>query len=74
MLGADISSWRNDEANQAGSSTNDEGILEAAAYLSSVLPSSSSGSGVETIIIKQEAGSGGETYKCSKCLRVSGCR
>ena len=73
MLGADISSWRHEAANQAEPSTNDEGILEAAAYLSSVLPSSSSGSAIETIIVKQEAQPGRQVYKCSKCLQVSGC-
>ena len=73
MLGADISSWRNEAANQVEPSTNDEGILEAAAYLSSVLPSSSSGNAIETIIVKQEAQPGRQVYKCSKCLQVSGC-
>ena len=69
MLGEDMSSWPSETIvqSQAG-----EGLLEAAAYLTSVLPSStaSPSESMDAIVFKQEA-SPGQVYSCSKCPQVS---
>ncbi|KAK7459688.1 hypothetical protein BaRGS_00038991, partial [Batillaria attramentaria] len=58
MLGEDMT-WKSDQGQSA------DGIVEAAAYLTSVLPAGSSAG--DTIIIKQE---GGELYNCRYCTQV----
>lgn len=62
MLGEDISSWKTEDTQ---SSTGSNGILEAAAFLSSVIPASDAS---DTVIIKQEQGT--EVFRCRYCLRL----
>ncbi|KAK7092042.1 hypothetical protein V1264_009650 [Littorina saxatilis] len=70
MLGLDVNEWRSEATNQSESSANNEGILEAAAYLSSVLPSTSAGGEVGTVMIKEESPAETQIYRCSKCPQM----